>query len=89
MTSYDRPHLTMQQRYMELLALAEEHNAAIVHISAVDWHIMQQCTPSSALTKETDGRSILVYGRRFRLKPPSKAPHGTLDLTGPEPSFEA
>lgn len=89
MTSYDRPHLTMQQRYMELVAMAEEYNAGLVHVSAVDWHVLLQCTPASALIKEPTGKSLLIYGRRFQLKVPAHAPHGTLDLTGPEPTFEA
>ena len=89
MTTLDRPHLTMQQRFMEILAAAEEYNAGIVYLGAVDWHVMQQCTPSSAMVKDASGKSIVVYGRRFQLKVPVKPPHGTLDLTGPEPNFES
>jgi hypothetical protein len=79
----------MQQRFLALLALAEEFNAGDIYVSAVDFHILQQCTPPSAMSKDASGKSILVYGRRFRLKVPEKPPHGTLDLSGPEPVYEA
>jgi hypothetical protein len=68
MTSYDRPHLTMQQRYMELLALSEEYNAGLVQVSAVDWHVLQQCTPSSAMVKDATGNS--AFSSRYRRNHP-------------------
>jgi hypothetical protein len=88
MTGIDRPHLTLQQRYMQLLALAEEFNAGEVYVSAVDWHVLLQCTPSRDTSRDATGQSMLIYGRRFRLKTPAKPPHGVLDLTGETPSFE-
>jgi len=89
MTTYEqRPHLTTQQRFMELLALAEEYNAGTIFLGAVDFHVLQQCTPSGAMVKDATGRSILVYGRKFQLKVPAKPPHGILDLTGAEPVWE-
>lgn len=88
MTSIDRPHLTMQQRYMEILSAAEAHNAATIYVGAIDWHVLQQCAPSSARGNMYDGEKIVIHRRTFKLKPPSKSPSGTLDLTGDEPSFE-
>lgn len=88
MATLDRPHLSMQQRVLELLAEAEEHNAAVTLVSAVDWYILQQCTKPSQLNRDPDGKSIIIHGRKFRMKAPTKAPHGTLDMTGAEPSFE-
>ena len=91
MTTIDRPHLSLQQRFMEILAAAEEYNAGIIYLSAVDWHVLQQCTPSrsSAMIHDSTGKSLLVYGRKYQLKVPAKTPHGVLDLTGPEPVWEA
>lgn len=93
MTTTDRPYFTFQNRYMELLALAEDANAAEVLVNASDWYVLTQCTPASRLVKERTGgmrlESINIHGRQFRPKPASKPPSGTLDLTGPEPAFEA
>jgi hypothetical protein len=50
--------------------------------------VLLQCAPSRDTSRDATGQSMLIYGRRFRLKTPAKPPHGVLDLTGETPSFE-
>jgi hypothetical protein len=90
MTTTDRPYFVpnlFQRRYWELLSLAEDANAAEVLVNASDWYVLTQCTPWAS--KRTGSTSIEIDGRQFTRKHPSTPPSGTLDLTGPEPSFEA
>jgi len=88
MTTYDRPHLTHQEQFIELLTWAEEYNAEIIRVNALQWHVLKQCTPSSALRKDANGDTIVYEGRKFQRKAPAKPPHGILDVSGPEPMWE-
>jgi hypothetical protein len=89
MTMTERPYLTFQTRYMQLLAVAEEFNAAEIYVTEADWYVLLQCTLASGRGKDPEGRpSIQIGSRRFRPKLPKTLPSGRLDLTGAEPYFE-
>jgi hypothetical protein len=90
MTTPDRPYHSFQMRYMQLLAAAEEFNAKEILLAAADWYVMTQCAhPSTKFMQDGNWHGVMIGGRIFRPKPSTKPPHGTLDLTGPEPCYEA
>jgi hypothetical protein len=80
----ERLYLQWEQRLDVLMEWVDEYNPAEVLVNGADWNKLLAKFPR-ARGKDANGPLLLIDGRTFRKKPPTKEPSGRWDFTGTEP----